>query len=321
MCLVAWSIEQHARFPLVLASNRDEFHERPTAGLAWWPAQADGRQILAGRDLQAGGTWLGLGSRGRLAWLTNIRAPDPQRPDAPTRGMIVPEWLDSPLAPEELWVRTAMAGHNGFNLVALDLVRGRGHWMASDMTSPQRLEAGLYGLSNGHLDEPWPKVVALREAVDAAIAASVAQGTPREHLAERLLAALQRRERAPDEHLPATGVPLEIERGLSSVFIDMPERLYGTRSSTVLVVERVNDGHRSRFETTLIERSIGRAGYPPVRRRVVLSDWPPMPASHPLLEPLGKDRPPAGPGSVPGDRHVVELQAETGTAAAPVTTP
>ncbi len=311
MCLVAWSIEQHARFPLVLASNRDEFHERPTAGLGWWPARPDGRQILAGRDLQAGGTWFGLGSRGRLALLTNIRAPQRQRDDAPTRGVIVPDWLDSPLAPEELWVRTAMAGHNGFNLVNIDLVEGRSHWMSSDRSCPQRLEAGLYGLSNGALDEPWPKVVALKAALAAATQDVIDRHAPRERLVEQLLQALQQRERAHDAALPATGVPLEIERGLSAICIDMPERGYGTRSSTVLVVERLIDGSAPRFETTLVERSMAHAGHPPVRRRVTLPHWPPIPVSEPLLVPLGDDRGHAPASVPPGDRHPIELQVET----------
>ncbi|MGY0194907.1 NRDE family protein [Leptothrix sp. BB-4] len=283
MCLVAWSIDQHARFPLVLASNRDEFRDRPTAALSWWPERPDGARILAGRDLQAGGTWLGLSTAGRLTLLTNIRAPGRQRPDAPSRGAIVPDWLDSPLPPEQLWPQTAQAGHNGFNLVSFDLLQGRCHWLNSDRPAPQRLSAGLYGLSNGVLDEPWPKVVALRESVDETIRQALDPAVPREFLADRLLQVLGRRERADDAQLPSTGVPLEIERGLSAICIDMPERGYGTRSSTVLVVERVGTTASPRYEATLIERTLGDDGQPVGRQMVDLPQWPPVDAAQPLL--------------------------------------
>lgn len=291
MCLVAWSIDQHARFPLVLASNRDEFRERPTASLSWWPALPDGHRILAGRDLQAGGTWLGLSTSGRLALLTNIRAPGRQRPDAPSRGSIVPDWLESHSPAEALWPQTARAGHNGFNLVSFDLLQGRCVWMNSDHAEPHHLSAGLHGLSNGVLDEPWPKVVALRSAVDETIRRALASGDDRDALADRLLQVLASRERADDARLPSTGVPLEIERGLSAICIDMPERGYGTRSSTVLVVERVVDqigGPSSpRLEATLIERTRDDDGQPAGLQRVVLPHWPPrgprMDAAQPLL--------------------------------------
>jgi uncharacterized protein with NRDE domain len=274
MCLVAWSIDQHARFPLVLASNRDEFRARPTAALDWWPTEADGPRILAGRDLQAGGTWLGLSSHGRLSLLTNIRAPGRQRDDAPSRGDIVPTWLLSPLSHEALWTRTAQAGHNGFNLVSFDFRQGHGHWMNSDHPGLQRLSAGLQGLSNGVLDEPWPKVQALRAAVDAAVRAVVSIDADRDALLEALLQALARRDRAEDAQLPSTGVPLDVERGLSSICIDMPERGYGTRSSTVLVVERLGTGPSSRLEATLVERGLDADGRPGTMRRVDLPDWP-----------------------------------------------
>ncbi len=277
MCLVAWSLDQHARFPLVLASNRDEFLDRPTAGLAWWPATADGRQVLAGRDLQAGGTWLGLSNTGRLALLTNIRAPQQQRPDAPSRGAIVPAWLDSDLPADTLWARTASAGHNGFNLVHLDLVRRLCHWMSSDHPGPVRLDAGLYGLSNGALDEPWPKVRRLKAALDGEVRDTLATKGSALQLAERLLLCLQDRQRADDAELPATGVPADIERGLSSIFIDMPERRYGTRSSTVLVVERVQVDGAPRHAATLIERTVAGAADTaelPALRSYTLPDWP-----------------------------------------------
>ena len=294
MCLAVWSLERHGRFPLVLASNRDEFRNRPTAAMDWWPPRPDGSRILAGRDLQAGGTWLGLSTRGRLALLTNIRAPGQQRADAPSRGRIVPDWLDSELPPDALWRQTAQAGHNGFNLVSFDLRQGLCLWMNSERAEPLRLTAGLHGLSNGTLDEPWPKVEALRAGVDAALADAVAAGEDRTALAERLLAALARRERADDALLPSTGVPLEVERGLSAIHIDMPERGYGTRSSTVLVVERLeerlgkpaSEPSMPRYAATLIERSLGDDGQPAGDVRYDLPDWPTGDAARPLLSPV-----------------------------------
>ena len=288
MCLAAFALGLSARFPLVLAANRDEFHARPTEGLAWWPPTSEGTEILAGRDLQAGGTWMGLSAAGRLALLTNIRAPARQQADAPSRGNIVTRWLTTCQRTDRFWMQTALSGHNGFNLIAADFSRGDCYWMSSAHASPLRLDHGLFGLSNGSLDEPWPKVVALKQQLGLALhrAQDCPASTPDE-LASNLLAALGDSRVASDDQLPATGIALELERQLSACFIRTPDGRYGTRCSTVLITEQRGDG----LVTTVYERSHAIAGRPSQLRRATLHDWPPRPAGDALLLPLGAQRP------------------------------
>jgi uncharacterized protein with NRDE domain len=316
MCLAAFALGLSARFPLVIASNRDEFHARPTEPLdVWLPSGARG-PILAGRDLEAGGSWFGLDGRGRLALLTNLRDPTRQRAGAPTRGALVTDWLtaDADADAERWWPPVRGAGHNGFNLIAADLAAGRWHWLHSDEAAPRPLGPGLYGLSNGRLDEPWPKVVALKAAMARALEAATATGTgtatgtlaatvdgqvgerhevaaaapvggrdqdrappsptPADALAERLFAALHDERLAPDAELPATGVPLALERLLSAVFIRTPDGRYGTRCSTVLVAEAATPDGAGAWTTTLIERSHGADGQPGPTRRARWRGWP-----------------------------------------------
>ena len=266
MCLVAFALGRSARFPLVLASNRDEFFDRPTAPLDWWPAEGGRAAILAGRDLQAGGTWLGLGSSGRLALVTNVRDGRSNDPRAPSRGALVPGWLGGEEPFDSHWPRLAAAGHNGFNLVAADLASGDWFWAGSRSGVPQRLSDGLYGLSNAVLDTPWPKVERLKAALDGALGTAASADT----LAGTLFAALADPRRADDHALPATGVPLALERELSAAWIRTADGRYGTRCSTVVITERTLGG----AVTHVIERSHG-AG--PAERRVALHGWPQRP--------------------------------------------
>lgn len=267
MCLVAIAIDQSRRFPLVLAGNRDEYYERPAQRLGWWSPGDGVPDILGGRDLHAGGTWLGLTAAGRLALVTNVRDPSRHDADAPSRGDIVPLWLRGDLSMDRFWTRIALAGFNGFNVVAADFARGECFWAGNTGALPVRLERGLWGVSNATLDSPWPKVhrlkARLREAVEAAPDADT--------LADRLFAALADRTPAPDDALPSTGVPLEIERALSPAFIRMPERAYGTRCSTVIVAERVS----KRLVTHVFERTFTPGSPLALLRRVALREWPP----------------------------------------------
>jgi len=118
MCLVALAIDHSRRFPLVIASNRDEFFRRPSARLAWWTPDSGGPAILSGRDLESGGTWLGLTAEGRLALVTNIRTPKRNETNSPSRGRIVPDWLSGKERTDRFWMRSALCGYNGFNLIA-----------------------------------------------------------------------------------------------------------------------------------------------------------------------------------------------------------
>jgi uncharacterized protein with NRDE domain len=226
MCLILFAWKMHAAFPLVLAANRDEFYERPSAPADFWE---DAPEILAGRDLQAGGTWLGITRRGRTAAVTNYRDPATLKRDAPSRGDLVSEYLRGGETPEIYLQRLSMkaAKYNGFSLLVGDAA---GLFYFSNRGDQLRLAPGIYGLSNRLLDTPWPKVEKGKEVLRTILDES---GNPPP---EKLLDILADRTQPPDELLPKTGVGLEWERVLSPRFIESP--VYGTRSSTVLMIGR-----------------------------------------------------------------------------------
>jgi uncharacterized protein with NRDE domain len=241
MCLLILAWKTHPRYRLVLAGNRDEFHDRPTAPLGWWQ---DDPRILAGRDLKANGTWLGVARSGRFGVLTNYR--DLQAPieGAPTRGGLVTRFLTGATSPKEFLddLRGAAPRYSGFNLLvggprALYYFSNRGP------SAPQVLASGVYGLSNHLLDTPWPKVKRTR----ARFTELLAQNDVR---AEDAFSILNDRELARDDELPSTGLPTDWERAVSAPFI-LNER-YGTRCSSVLLVERNGRSilHERRFDST-----------------------------------------------------------------------
>jgi uncharacterized protein with NRDE domain len=249
MCLLVLAWKFHPRYRLILAGNRDEFHDRPAAPLGWW--QDDGR-VLAGRDLKAGGTWLGLARSGRFGIVTNYR--DLQAPveGAPSRGTLVPRFLTGATSPKEFLddLRGAAPRYSGFNL----LVGGsRALYYFSNRGSnvPNALAPGIYGLSNHTLDTPWPKLSRTRERFDALLRSAEVQ-------AEDLFGILADRERAPLANLPATGLPEEWEHIVSAPFI-VNER-YGTRCSSVLLVERNGRTvlHERRFDFAGIQTGTSR---------------------------------------------------------------
>ena len=240
MCLIALAWKARADLPLVVAANRDEWRERPAEPAHWWPDHPD---LFAGRDLQAGGTWMGVTRGGRFAAVTNFRDPADKRSTARSRGGLVTDFLRSPAAPREFLAGlAARAGdYNGFNLLVGD---GESLWYFGSREGEARaVEPGVHGLSNHLLDEPWPKVVRARMAMEAALK----EGDP----APRLFAALSDGEGAPDASLPSTGVGLAWERRLASPLITGED--YGTRCSTVIVVS--GEG-RVAFE----ERTLGVQG-------------------------------------------------------------
>ena len=283
MCLAALAIDHSRRFPLVLAANRDEFFERPTARLGWWTRPGSDTEILSGRDLSAGGTWFGLTAAGKLGLLTNLRDPARHDPQAPSRGHIIPDWLTTTASPDRFWVRAALMGHNGFNLIAADFARGDCWWLSSARASPTRLESGVFALSNGALDEPWPKVVRLKQRLGDAVSSATerSEGTTpgADALAQVLLGALTDTAVAPDEELPSTGVGLALERLLSPAFIRTPDGRYGTRCSTVLITERLG----RHLVTQVYERSYPAGPGLALMRRVTLKDWPPRYQTEPVL--------------------------------------
>ncbi|MES2090128.1 MAG: NRDE family protein [Pseudomonadota bacterium] len=267
MCLVAVALDQNNRFPLVLASNREEFFDRPSARMSWWQPADGAAAILGGRDLQAGGTWLGLTAQGRLGVVTNVRDPSNMDANAPSRGEIVPLWLRGDTQMDRLWPQMAMSGYNGFNLVALDFAVGEAFWVNNTQRYPQRLMRGLYGLSNAGLNTPWPKVVALKSRVKTALADSA----DLDGLVVRLFEALTDAAQVPDEHLPSTGVPINWERLLSPAFVRSPDGRYGTRCSTLVITERIN----KRLVTHVLERSYSGTSGMALLRQVALQNWPP----------------------------------------------
>lgn len=268
MCLLTLAIDQSRRFPLVVAGNRDEFFNRPAARLAWWSPGDGLPDILGGRDLEAGGTWLGLTAQGRLAMVTNVRAPTaPRDPKAPSRGEIVQRWLAGDASTDRFWMRTALSGYNGFNLIAADFQRGDCFYASNQRPNPERLERGLYGLSNGALDSPWPKVEALKDATREALESCDTVDA----LAARLFDALADRTQAEDDEMPSTGVSREWEKVLSSAFIRTADGTYGTRCSTLVITERVN----KRLVTHVLERTFSPTGGMALLRRSTVKDWPP----------------------------------------------
>jgi len=226
MCLIFLSVNNHPSYSLILAGNRDEFHNRPTAAAAFWD---DAPQVLAGRDLEANGTWLGITRGGRLSLLTNFRDPAHINSAAPSRGHLVSDFLDGNTPSRDYMEKVAASGkqYNGFNLIAgtpSEL------WYYSNYgEAVQPVQKGLHGLSNHLLDTPWPKV----EKGKALMRPLFEKNTIDTDV---LLEALYDDKRAPDSQLPDTGVGLERERMLSSMFIKSPN--YGSRCSTVVLIDR-----------------------------------------------------------------------------------
>jgi uncharacterized protein with NRDE domain len=262
MCLIGLALDAHPRFSLVVAANRDEFFARPAEPLGWWRTGENAPWLLGGRDLAAGGTWLGLSASGRIGMLTNVRDPARHRPDAASRGALVTDWLDRGAWP------TAPHATNPFNLIGGDLHQRRWWWTSDRHVEPVPLVAGVHTLSNGTLNEAWPKVQNLSSQLHRTLDDSTDDDRV---LAERLFALLADDRPAPDHALPDTGVGRETERRLSPVFIRWPEAGYGTRCSTV-VLGRVDDDGRWRVH--LNERTHGIDGLPAGRRTVTLDGWP-----------------------------------------------
>jgi uncharacterized protein with NRDE domain len=243
MCLVLLVHDLHPRFRLIVAANRDEFYDRPTAAARHW---RDAPTVLAGRDLRAGGTWLGLDRAGRFAAVTNFRQGQREPAARRSRGHLVSDYLTGDIGLPSYMnrVKRDAALYNGFNLLAAD---ARAVMYFSNREGEVRdLAPGVYGLSNHLLDTPWPKVTAGK----AALKALTREASVPVLMAE-LFELLSDRAQAADDRLPATGIGAEWERLLSSAFIASAG--YGTRSSTVVLLAR--DG-----KLAFVERSFGANG-------------------------------------------------------------
>lgn len=222
MCtaFIAWKLTPST--PLIVLSNRDEFHQRPTQAAGWDETQS----VLGGVDLEAGGRWLGVNRRQWFAVLLNVRDLDKLRSDAASRGALVDDFLLGDLSAYDyaLTLQSTADQFNPYNLIlcdGTDLV----FFSNQDASQPQRLVPGLYGLSNGGLDEPWPKVAAGKQAAATLL---------KDWSVERGFELLADKRQSADDQLPSTGVPLELERLLSSLFISSEQ--YGTRASTIVTL-------------------------------------------------------------------------------------
>lgn len=228
MCLIVLSLNEHPDYPLIVAANRDEFYDRKTAPASFW---SDHPEILGGRDLVACGTWLAMNRNGRIAMVTNYRDFSRQIPDAPSRGGLVTDYLMSDAHPHAYMQDVARRGHryNGFNLIVGNPRELYYYSNYADGVAP--VPPGLHGISNHLLNTPWPKVRRATQTIGALIRDGIGKPEP-------FLDALYDDATAADDELPDTGVGLERERQLSSVFIKSPG--YGSRCSTVVLVDRNN---------------------------------------------------------------------------------
>jgi uncharacterized protein with NRDE domain len=229
MCLYIFAYESHSNYRLILASNRDEYYERPTEKAHFWEASPS---VLAGRDMEKCGTWMGITKTGRFAAVTNYRDPSQQLSGADSRGTLVSNFLCKDISPEDymLEVIKKRTYYNGFNLLLAD--SSKFLYYNKNSASPVVLKPGIYGLSNHYLNTPWPKVKKSRQALVNYL---------KDHpivQAQSLFEILADQETAPEIELPDTGIGLEREKMLSSIFIQGTD--YGTRSSTIILIDRNN---------------------------------------------------------------------------------
>lgn len=226
MCLIAFQYQDHPEYELIFIANRDERYSRPTQPAHFWH---DRPKLLAGRDLEGKGTWMGITRKGRFTALTNFRNPSSHRDDAPSRGNLTRGFLEAEGEVPAYLNQLMQQGdrYNGFNLLAgtIDEL----YYYSNKIEEPQKIEPGLHGLSNHLLDIPWPKVERAKERLSKITSNRV-------FAPEELFDILDDREQAPDDQLPETGVGLELERKLSPIFIETEQ--YGTRCSSVVTVDK-----------------------------------------------------------------------------------
>ncbi|MDD5476461.1 MAG: NRDE family protein, partial [Syntrophales bacterium] len=257
-CLIIFAYRSHHEYPLIIAANRDEYYGRPTEAASFWEDNPD---VLGGRDLRGGGTWMGVHRTGRLAAITNYRDPLFLKPDAPSRGELVSSFLLEDGDPRHYLRRVRDSGeaYNGFSLLlgSMDEL----FYYSNKGEGISVVNPGIHGLSNRLLDTPWPKVERGKKLLSDLLAREEVL------LPDKLLDILSDEDRPPDHLLPDTGVGIEWERLLSAIFISSPS--YGTYSSTVLLVNRKNEvlfmerdhrpgasmGNLSRFEFTIDSES------------------------------------------------------------------
>jgi len=224
MCLILLAVDMHPDYPLILAANRDEFYARPSRPLDWWPEDS---RLLAGKDLESGGSWFGITRAGHLAAVTNYREAGSNLPQRPSRGILVRNYLQQTAAGWENWLAFNAHTFNGFNL--LYGTWNCLNWFSNRNGRPARLDTGIHGLCNSLLDTPWPKLERGKQLLRQNL-------TQQNFTPGDLLQTLRDNQPAADNRLPDTGIGQEWERRLSPIFIR--SETYGTRASTVLLVNK-----------------------------------------------------------------------------------
>lgn len=232
MCLIIFAYQTDPRFPLVVAANRDELFARPSNQASLWTDEESGSQILSGRDIQAGGTWLGITANGRFAAVTNIRDPSQTERRPRSRGDLTRQFLAGKANPTQYCANLAESYSQfaGYNLLVGD--SNSLLYVNNHEEKVWELEPGIYGLSNGLLNSSWPKIDKGKTRLQGLMQRS------KDLTTDALLAMMGDRTQAEDADLPDTGISIDIERKLSSAFILNPEREYGTLCSTAVVVDK-----------------------------------------------------------------------------------
>lgn len=238
MCIVNFHFQNHSKYKLIVVANRDEFYERPTKPAHYWE---DEPYILAGRDLQQMGTWLGISKEGRFAAITNYRDPSLPETGRYSRGEIIRNFLTKDIEPESFVkkLKKDRENYGGYNVILGD-VNALYHYN-NILDESKDFNAGTHSLSNHSLDTPWPKVLKAKTKLNEYVQ------TNQENVnIDTLFNLVADRSMAKDEELPHTGVGLQMERVLSPIFVKIPN--YGTRSSTVVLVDKQN-------HVTFVERT------------------------------------------------------------------
>lgn len=252
MCLITFALQQHPDYPLVMVANRDEFYTRPTQSLHAWQEHPD---IVGGRDLEQGGSWLAVNAkRGKLAAVTNVRNGREQNPPLRSRGHLIRDFLNSDLSAAAFaeQLQPHAASYGPFNLLLTDSTGL--HYLSNRSSNQLNLAPAVYGLSNASLNTPWPKLTAARTVLTHALA------TRTLHL-DSLVNLLSSPQQATDEQLPDTGISLEWERLLSSCFIHSEH--YGTRACTVVLLD-------TQGQLSILEQCFGSDGKVDTRTQMTL---------------------------------------------------
>ena len=243
MCILFFAIKQHPKYPLIICANRDEFHQRPTQAMHWWTNEEKSKEVLAGKDLQAGGSWLAINKKGRFSALTNYRKPKSFDVHKKSRGDLVLQALTNKDTEMTKQLIASASNYNSFNLVFGEL--NNLHCFDSESMTQTKLTTGFHSLCNGALDDIWPKMALGQEQLTQYIHSSSSNLID----VEGLFKLMQNTQQATNENLPNTGLPLNWEQLLSSIFITSPD--YGTRTTNIILQD--DKGHISIYDRSYDE--------------------------------------------------------------------